>query len=198
MPANNVVPKQKSIGPWLASAATLGLTALLLHAEGRLWICACGTVHVWAGDTCSSNNSQHFLDPYSFTHLLHGVVYFWLIALLVKLVWPRLRSAWQLWFAVAAACVWELFENSPAIIQRYREATAALGYQGDSVINSLGDILCCVAGFAIARRFGWRRSLLVFVGTEIVLLVWIRDSLLLEILMLVHPIEAIKIWQLCR
>lgn len=198
MPANKVVPKQKSLGPWLAMIAMLVATALLLHAEGRLWICSCGTIHFWAGDTCSSNNSQHFLDPYSFTHVLHGVVYFWLIALLVKLVWPQLRSAWQLWLAVAAASVWELFENSPAVIQRYREATAALGYQGDSVINSLGDILCCVAGFAIARRLGLRRSLLVFVGTEIILLVWIRDSLLLEILMLVRPIEAIRIWQLCR
>ena len=130
--------------------------------------------------------------------MLHGVVYFWLIALLVRLVRPRLRAAGQLWLAVTAASLWELFENSPVIIQRYREATAALGYQGDTVVNSMGDILCCVAGFMIARRLGLRRSVLAFVGTEIVLLFWIRDSLLLEILMLAHPLGAIKMWQLCH
>ncbi|HXM36879.1 MAG TPA: DUF2585 family protein [Pyrinomonadaceae bacterium] len=157
-----------------------------------------GTLHFWAGDTCSSNNSQQFLDPYSFTHVLHGIVYFWLIALLVHLVRPRLRSAWQLWLAVTVASLWELFENSTFVIQRYREATAALGYQGDTVVNSMGDILCCAAGFMIARRLGLRRSVLAFVGTEIVLLLGIRDSLLLEILMLVHPVGAIKIWQLCH
>jgi len=150
------------------------------------------------GDTCSANNSQQFLDPYSFTHVLHGVVYFWLIALLVKIALPRLRSAWQLWLAVTVASLWELFENSTVIIQRYREATAALGYQGDTVVNSMGDILCCVGGFMIARRLGLRRSLVAFFVTEIALLLWIRDSLLLEILMLVHPVSAIKIWQLCQ
>jgi hypothetical protein len=149
---------------------------------------------LWSGDTCSSNNSQHFLDPYSFTHVLHGILYFWLIALLL----PRLRSTWQLWLAVTIASLWELFENSDFIIQRYREETAALGYQGDTVVNSLGDILCCVLGFMIARRLGLRRSVLAFVATEIVLLLWIRDSLLLEILMLVHPIGALKAWQMCR
>jgi hypothetical protein len=149
---------------------------------------------LWAGDTCSSNNSQHFLDPYSFTHVLHGILYFWLIALVL----PRLRSSWQLWLAVTIASLWELFENSDFIIQRYREETAALGYQGDTVVNSLGDILCCILGFMIARRLGLRRSVLAFVVTEIVLLFWIRDSLLLEILMLVHPIAALKAWQMCH
>ena len=138
------------------------------------------------------------MDPYSFTHLLHGVLYFWLIALFVRLAAPRLASSWQLCLAVAVASLWELFENSAVIIQRYREATAALGYQGDTVVNSMGDILCCIAGFIIARRLGLRRSVLVFVGTEVVLLWWIRDSLLLEILMLVRPVGAIKNWQLCH
>ena len=198
MSAKKVAAKEESLWPWIAIAIVLAATALLLRAEGRLLICSCGTLHLWAGDICSSNNSQQFLDPYSFTHVLHGVVYFWLIALLVKLFLPRLRSAWQLWLAVTAASLWELFENSTVIIQRYREATAALGYQGDTVVNSMGDILCCVAGFMIARRLGLRRSLVAFFVTEIVLLLWIRDSLLLEILMLVHPVGAIKVWQLCH
>lgn len=190
--------QEKTLWPWLAIALVFVATALLLRAEGRLWICACGTLTLWAGNTCSSNNSQQFLDPYSFTHVLHGVVYFWLIAWLVRLAWLRLRGAWQLWLAVALASLWELFENSTFVIQRYRETTAALGYQGDTVVNSMGDILCCVAGFMIARRLGLRRSVLAFFVTEIVLLFWIRDSLLLEILMLVHPLSAIKVWQLCQ
>lgn len=91
---------------------------------------------------------------------------------------------------------WEVFENTEFVIQRYREETAALGYYGDSVANSLGDILICVLGFVIAQRLGFRRSAVVFVATEIVLLIWIKDSLILEIIMLIYPIEAIKGWQI--
>lgn len=89
-----------------------------------------------------------------------------------------------------------MIENTNIVIQRYREATAFLGYQGDSVMNSLGDIVCCGIGFIIARKLGWRRSILVFIATEALLLIWIKDSLLLEMLMLVHPINAIKVWQM--
>ena len=156
-------------------------------------MCACGNVQVWAGDICSSNNSQHFLDPYSFTHVLHGFLFFWLIAWLA----PRLASTWQLALAVAVEALWEAFENTNFIIDRYRSETAALGYNGDTVVNSFGDILCCLVGFMIAKRLGLRRSLIVFVALELVLFVWIRDGLLLEILMLVFPLEAIKALQMC-
>jgi len=98
--------------------------------------------------------------------------------------------------AITIEAGWELIENTNTVIQRYREATASLGYRGDTVLNSLGDIMCCGIGFMIARKLGWRRSLLVFIATEAVLLIWIRDSLLLEILMLVHPVNAIKVWQM--
>lgn len=156
-------------------------------------MCACGNVRAWAGDICSSNNSQHFLDPYSFTHVLHGFLFFWLIASLV----PRLAAMWQLTLAVAVEALWEAFENTNFIIDRYRSETAALGYNGDTVVNSFGDILCCLVGFMIAKRLGLRRSLIVFVALELVLFVWIRDGLLLEILMLVFPVEAIKALQMC-
>ena len=94
--------------------------------------------------------------------------------------------------------LWEVIENTQFVIQRYREATAALGYYGDSIANSLGDILTCIIGFMIAQRLGFRRTALVFAVTEVVLLIWIKDSLLLEILMLIYPIDAIKAWQLGR
>ena len=102
---------------------------------------------------------------------------------------------WRLFMAITIESVWEIVENSNIVIQRYRAATASLGYHGDTVVNSLGDIMCCGIGFMIARRLGWRRSLALFFVTEAFLLIWIRDSLLLEILMLVHPINAIKVWQ---
>lgn len=179
--------------PAFAIVAAFPATALLLRLEGRLWVCACGSIQLWAGQICSANNSQHFLDPYSFTHVLHGFLFFWMIAWLL-----RLNVNWQLALAVVVEAAWEVFENTNFIIDRYRSETAALGYNGDTVVNSFGDILCCLVGFIVARRLGLRRSLVVFAVLEVVLIVWIKDSLLLEILMLVIPIDALRGWQMCR
>jgi hypothetical protein len=167
--------------------------AFLLRLEGRLLICACNHFLFWVGDICSSSNSQQLFDPYSFTHILHGFLLFWIISL----VFRRLAPEWQLSLAIVCEAAWEVFENTPLVINRYRTETAALGYQGDTVVNSLGDLMCAVVGILIARQLGFRRSLIVFLVVEVVLLVWIRDSLLLEILMLIRPIAAVKHWQLC-
>jgi hypothetical protein len=194
-------------GKWLwparAIVASFLATAVLLRLEGRLWMCSCGTVQVWAGMVCSSDNSQHFLDPYSFTHVLHGFLFFWLIAWLAPRLNRRPSHAgsfenWQLALALAVEALWEVFENTNFIIDRYRSETAALGYNGDTVVNSFGDILCCLVGFVIARRLGLRRSLIAFAALEFVLILWIKDSLLLEILMLIFPVDAIRALQMCR
>lgn len=185
---------KKKLWPLLVIVAAFVGTAFLLRMEGRLWICSCGRFSIWAGKVCSSDNSQHFLDPYSFTHVLHGFLLFWIIAWLM----PRVRPILQLTLAIAVEASWEVFENTNFIIERYRAETAALGYNGDTVVNSFGDIICCVVGFIIARRLGLRRSLVVFGALELVLIIWIRDSLLLEILMLVFPIDAVRAWQMCR
>lgn len=184
---------RKHVWPFLTISAILIATALLLRSTGRSWWCSCGQLFLWAGDICSAHNSQHLLDPYSFTHLLHGVALYWLLALVAP-SWP---TNWRLALATLLEALWEVGENSAYVIQRYREATAALGYQGDSVVNSLGDILCCIAGFLLAGRLGFRRSLALFLLVEALLIFWIRDSLILEVLMLSHPVEAIKAWQLC-
>jgi hypothetical protein len=184
---------KKKLWLWLTIAAVFPATALLLRAEGRLWICGCGKLLAWSGKVCSADNSQHFLDPYSFTHLLHGVLFFWLIYWLA----PRWPATTQLLLATAAEAAWELFENTNFIIERYRSTTAALGYNGDTVVNSFGDIVCCIAGFLIAQRLGLRRSVILFLAFELILILWIHDSLLLEILMLIVPLNAIKTWQLC-
>lgn len=182
----------------LAQVVTAGLVLLLmivlLRAQGRMFLCACGYFDVWASDTCSSNNSQQLFDPYSFTHVLHGFLFFWLITLLFR----RLTASWQFWLALLLESAWEVFENTSFVINKYRTETAALGYQGDTVVNSLGDLTCALVGFLIARRLGLRWSLLVFLLLELVLMLWIHDSLLLQILMLVRPVEAIKLWQMCH
>lgn len=120
-----------------ATGLVMLLMIVLLRAQGRLLLCACGYFEVWTSDTCSSNNSQHLFDPYSFTHLLHGFLFFWLATLLFK----RFTPGWQLWIALLLESAWEVFENSRFVIDRYRTATAALGYQGDTVVNSIGDLM---------------------------------------------------------
>ena len=177
----------------VAAGVVLLLMIVLLRAQGRLFVCACGHFEIWTSDTCSSNNSQQLLDPYSFTHVLHGFLFFYLVAILFK----QLARNWQLVLAIALEAAWEVFENSSFVIDRYRTATAALGYTGDTVVNSIGDLLCAVIGFQIARQFGLRYSLILFALFELILILWIHDSLLLQILMLVRPIEAIKTWQMC-
>lgn len=177
--------------PCIAIFATLTLTVLQLRIQGRVWWCDCGAYSLWAGDIWSSHNSQHLLDPYGFTHLLHGVVFYWVIACAAK----KFPLKWKLVIAILTEASWEILENSQFIIDRYRESTMALGYNGDSIFNSLGDIVCCGIGFAVARRLGLLYSIALFVAVELILLFWIRDNLALNVLMLVHPLESIKAWQ---
>jgi hypothetical protein len=190
-PTRGFAAVRKNPWPSLVIVAVLTGTALQLHHQGRAWWCSC-RAFLWTGDAWSSQTSQLFLDPYSLTHLLHGLAFGGLLALTVR----GMPTRWRLCLAIAMEAVWEIIENTDFVIQRYRETTASLGYQGDTVANSLGDIICCGVGFMIARRLGWLRSLAVFFATEVFLLIWIRDSLVLEIVMLVHPVTAIKAWQL--
>jgi hypothetical protein len=116
----------------------------------------------------------------------------------MALLFKHMLRAWQLLLAMLLESAWEVFENTSFVINKYRTETAALGYTGDTIVNSLGDLTCAVLGFVIARQLGLRRSLIVFVLIEAVLIVWIHDSLLLQILMLIRPVEAIKLWQMCQ
>jgi uncharacterized membrane protein len=177
-----------------AMGLVLVLMIFLLREQGRTVLCSCGYFAIWIGDTCSSSNSQQLFDPYSFTHLLHGFLLFWLVALLFR----RLSSGWQIWLALLLESAWEVFENTSFVINKYRTETAALGYTGDTVVNSLGDLACALLGFLIARQLGVRRSLILFVLIELILIFWIHDGLLLQILMLVRPVAAIKSWQMCQ
>jgi Protein of unknown function (DUF2585) len=179
--------------PWLVILAVLIVTAAGLHLQGRLWRCACGELRLWAGRAWGPDTSQHLFDPYSLTHVLHGFV----LAGLLAYVAPRAPATWKLALAIGLESLWEMVENSAFVIERYR-ATAALGYTGDTIVNSLGDILACALGVVLARALGLRRALVAFALIEIVLLVWIKDSLLLNVTMLIHAIPPIKAWQLGR
>ncbi|HKR11381.1 MAG TPA: DUF2585 family protein [Pyrinomonadaceae bacterium] len=186
--------ERRWLWPIVVLILVVPLLALALWGEGRMLFCSCGVFEVWVGDTCSSQNSQQLFDPYSFTHVLHGFLLFWL----TTLVFRNLSSVWQLTLAAILEALWEVLENSHFIIDRYRTQTAALGYEGDTIVNSLGDLACAVIGFLIVRRLGWSRSLILFLLFELILLFWIRDSLLLQILMLIYPVNALKMWQMCQ
>lgn len=184
----------KQLWPPLAIFTVIAATVCELHRQGRLWLCDCGRVRLWNGDAWGAENSQQFLDPYSFTHLLHGFIFYALFARLL----PGITFARRLLLAVAFESLWEIVENTDRVIERYRGSTAAIGYHGDTILNSLGDILCFAAGFAAARRLGFRWGLAVFIATEIALLLWIRDSLLLNVWMLLFPSRAVRAWQMAR
>jgi hypothetical protein len=185
--------ERRGIAPIVAIAATLVLLAVSLWLEGRLAFCECG-FRIWSGDTCSATNSQQLFDPYSFTHILHGFALFWIVTLL----WSRAKPAWQFWLALTLEAGWEVFENTSFVIDRYRAETAALGYTGDTIVNSFGDVTCALVGFLVARQLGATRAVIVFLALEIILVLWIHDSLLLQLLMLIHPVQTIKLWQMCH
>ncbi len=175
-----------------AIALLIAAAAATLLAMGRPPICTCWTIKLWEGAVNSSGNSQHFSDWYSFSHIIHGFLFYggtwWLLRR-----WLRVDT--RLALAVLIEAGWELLENSPIIIDRYRTATIALGYTGDSVFNSLSDIGMMTAGFLFAAKMPWRVTLAVAVAFELITLWAIRDNLTLNVLMLTFPVDAIKAWQ---
>lgn len=173
-------------------AVTLVATLLILLAMGRPPVCTCGTIRLWEGAVNSAGNSQHLADWYSFSHIIHGFLFYWgTWALLRRQVQPDARLA----LAVMIEAGWEILENSPVIIDRYRTATMALGYTGDSVLNSMSDIAMMAAGFLFASRAPVRVTVALAIGFELFTLWAIRDNLALNVLMLTYPLEAVKAWQ---
>ena len=179
---------------WVIGAfiAMLALTGGMELWMGRSPLGPDGRFGLWEGNIWSSENSQRVADPYSFSHLVHGMLFYgflWLVA-------RKLPVRYRLLIALAIEAGWELLENSPLIINRYREATIALGYAGDSVLNSLSDILMMALGFWFAGRVRPRFTVGVIILMEVGCALWVRDNLTLNVIMLVHPVEAIKRWQM--
>lgn len=175
----------------LGCIAILAAVAGIELAAGRSSLGPDGRFGWWDGDIWSTENSQRVADAYSFSHIIHGMLFYGLLWLVAR----RLPVRHRLLIAMAIEAGWELLENSPLIINRYREATIALGYIGDSVLNSVCDVGMMALGFLAARLARVGIVVVLIVGMELGCLWWVRDNLTLNVIMLVHPIEAIKSWQ---
>lgn len=177
--------------PYLLTAAIVALAAFWLWHVGRVPICTCGYVKLWHGQTMSSENSQHLMDWYTPSHLMHGLLFYGLLHLVAR----RLSFAWRLALATIIESAWEILENSEAVIERYRSVTISLDYYGDSVINSVADIAAMIAGFFLARVIPVWASAAIILFFEALTTWLIRDGLALNILMLLWPLDAVKAWQ---
>ena len=178
--------------PYLLALLVIIIAALIEWWSGRSPLGPDGHFAWWSGDIWSASCSQRAADAYSFSHIIHGMVFFgflWLVA-------RRVPIGWRYLIAVLIETSWELLENSPIIINRYRDATMALGYAGDSILNSVSDILMMSLGFLLAARLPAWVTILLIVVMEVGCAFWIRDNLTFNIIMLIHPIEAIKVWQM--
>ena len=176
---------------WVLAVVILAAAAAILLAMGRNPICACGSVELWVGARDSSTTSQMLADWYSLSHVVHGLVFYaalWLVA-------RGWRVEWRFIAALIVEAAWEVTENTPLVIDRYRATTAALGYTGDSVINSLSDILMMALGFLAARKLPVWAAVLLLLALEIIPLFAIRDNLALNVWALIAPNRALQAWQ---
>jgi hypothetical protein len=179
---------------WRYLGATAGIlvvfAGILALMDREPW--HTGGFGIWTSDAAGEATSQHFADPYSFTHVVHGMIFYWAVWLVAK----KMPVEQRFMVALLIEVGWEILENTPPVIRRYREDTLALGYFGDTILNAIGDVLFCILGIWMAIRLPVKWVVVFAVIEELILLAWVRDNLTLNVVMLLFPIEAIKQWQL--
>ena len=184
----------RRISPTLVVVGLILLSAAWLLWIGREPICKCGYVKLWHGQVVSSENSQHIADWYTPSHIIHGFLFFgflWLVA-------RRLSFGWRLAIATAVECLWEIVENSDAVIERYRSVTISLDYYGDSVLNVVADVVAMIVGFWLASKLPVWLTVALALGFEALTLWLIRDGLALNVIMLLYPLDWIAEWRTGR
>jgi Protein of unknown function (DUF2585) len=186
------IPRLTLPAALLVSLALILVTAGILLWMGRIPICECGYVKLWHGGRNDSGVSQHLADWYTYSHVLHGVIFYFILWAIFR---GRLSVAARLAIAVVIECGWEVFENTPFIINRYRTQTISRDYYGDTIVNSAADIVAMMAGFLLSSRLPTWVTVLLLIATEVTLLYLIRDNLLLNIIMLIYPLDWIRQWQ---
>ncbi len=188
MATRKALPGWRNLALALLIAAAAGA---VLYVMGRLPVCACGTIKLWHGDVFSSENSQHLTDWYTPSHMLHGLMFYMLLHWLMRRygLGPRIVAA------TLVEAAWEIIENTDAVIERYRETTISLDYFGDSIVNTMSDIAFMWVGFLFAARAPVWVSVLLFIIAELSVGMIIRDGLVLNVVMLLWPLEAIRVWQ---
>jgi hypothetical protein len=184
----------RRISPALVVAGLILLTAAYLLWIGREPICKCGYVSLWHGEVVSAENSQHLTDWYTPSHIIHGFLFYWGLRLVAR----RLGFGWRLAIATLIECLWEIIENSDAVIERYRTVTISLDYYGDSVINTMSDVVMMILGFWLAAKLPVWATVALIVLFEGVTMWVIRDGLALNVLMLLYPLDWIADWQTAR
>jgi hypothetical protein len=191
---NRLLPHRRAV---IASLALAIVAGVILLGMGRNPICECGTVKLWHGVVQSAENSQHLTDWYAPSHFTHGLIMYFFAWLLWRkwALFGGKPARWALPIAVAVEAAWEIMENTPMVIDRYRAVTVSWGYSGDSVVNSLGDIGWMIAGFLAASRIPAWFSVALALFLELLTLWTIRDNLTLNVVMLFWPVEAIRQWQ---
>jgi hypothetical protein len=176
----------------LLGLAFITLSGVILYFMGQIPICKCGYVKLWHGVTFSSENSQHISDWYTFSHIIHGFAFYFLLWLIFR---KRISLGAMFVLAVIIEASWEIFENTDFIINRYREVTISLDYYGDSVLNAISDQLAMAFGFYLAYKLPVWVTVFLTLAMEAFVGYYIRDNLILNIIMLIYPIDAIKEWQ---
>jgi hypothetical protein len=179
---------------WVLAFVIVAAAAAIELSFGRHPICTCVSIELWVGARDSAKTSQMLLDWYSLSHIVHGLLFYAVLWLLARR-WP---VGWRFLAALLVEAAWEVVENTPFVINRYRQTTAALGYSGDSVLNSMSDIMMMALGFYLARKLPVWVVVLLVVALEIIPLLAIRDNLTLNVLQLIHPSKALEAWQAAR